>query len=139
MISKVLVPMDDSKMAEKALAFALVAHPTADICVLHVVGEPSPFLGEAASLALADDLEQSARELSASVFDRAREIAQEHGVNINTEFALGQPARAIVNRADDFDVVILGSHGRDVKSRILMGNIAEKVSRRSPVPVTIVR
>ena len=138
MISKVLVPMDDSDMAEKALEFALKAHPDADITVLHVVGEPSPFLAEAAGLALADDLEAVAKERASSVFERAQEIAKDHGVEIETQFALGQPAKAIVNWADDYDVVVIGSHGRDLRSRILMGNIAKRVSRRSPVPVTVV-
>lgn len=139
MISKVLVPMDDSEMAEKALEFALAAHPDADITVFHVVGEPSPFLGEAAGLSLADDLEEAAKERASDVFERAQEIAHEHGTEIETKFALGQPAKAIVDRADDYDVLVMGSHGRDLRSRILMGNIAEKVSRRSPVPVTVVR
>ena len=139
MISTVLVPMDDSEMAEKALKFALEAHPNADITVFHVVGEPSPFLAEAAGLALADDIEEAAKERASDVFERAREIAQAHDVEIKTQFSLGQPAKAIVRQAENYDVVVMGSHGRDLQSRILMGNIAEKVSRRCPVPVTVVR
>ena len=139
MISKVLVPMDDSDMAQKALEFALEAHPEADITVLHVVGEPSLFFGEAVGLALADQIEEVAKERASAVFDRAREIAGEHGAEIETQYAFGQPARAIVRRSENYDVVIMGSHGRDLRSRILMGNIARRVSRRSPVPVTIVR
>jgi len=46
--------MDESEMAERALRFALEAHPDAEIIVLHVVGQPSSMMG-AAGLALADD------------------------------------------------------------------------------------
>jgi nucleotide-binding universal stress UspA family protein len=43
MISRILVPMDDSEMAQRALEYALENHPDAEITVLHVVGEPSPW------------------------------------------------------------------------------------------------
>ena len=55
MVSRVLVPIDESEMAERALRFALDAHPDAEFVVLHVVGEPSSMMGSAAGLALADD------------------------------------------------------------------------------------
>jgi len=62
MISRVLVPVDDSEMAERAVRYALEAHPDAEITVLHVVGEPSPMMGKAMSLAVEDDIEQAAEE-----------------------------------------------------------------------------
>jgi len=37
--------MDESEMAERALRFALEAHPDAEIIVLHVVGQPSSMMG----------------------------------------------------------------------------------------------
>lgn len=139
MAFRVLVPMDDSEMAENALEFALQAHPDAEVTVLHVVGGASPFMGDAVSLALADDLEEAAEERAEPIFDRAHELATEHDREIETIIALGQPSRAIVERADEYDVVVMGSHGRNLKSRVLIGNVAERVSRRSPVPVTLVR
>lgn len=42
MLSRILVPMDDSEMAERALEYALENFSGAEIIVLHVVGEPSP-------------------------------------------------------------------------------------------------
>jgi nucleotide-binding universal stress UspA family protein len=35
--------------------------------------------------------------------------------------------------------VVMGSHGRDGVSRILLGSVAETVVRRAPCPVTVVR
>jgi nucleotide-binding universal stress UspA family protein len=140
MISRVLVPMDGSEMSEHALEYAIEAHPNAAITVLHVVGEPSPMWGRATSIALADDLEEAAEEHAGSVFDRAREIAADAGgAELDTEVALGHPVRAILNRADDYDTVVVGSHGGTVAERLFVGNVAEKVFRRSPVPVTVVR
>ena len=139
MITRVLVPMDDSVMAEHALEFALDSYPDAEVTVLHVVGGPSPFMGGATALALADDLDEAANELAEPIFERARELAARRDREIETAVALGQPSRAIIERAAEYDVVVIGSHGRDLKSRVLMGDVADRVSRRSPVPVTVVR
>ncbi|WP_136715830.1 universal stress protein [Halorientalis salina] len=139
MITRVLVPMDDSEMAEAALEYALDAHPDAEVTVLSVVGEPSPMWGRATSIAVEDDVEQAARDRAAPVFERAREIAADADREIDTEVQLGNPIRAIVNRAEDFETVVLGSHGGTLSDSLMVGNVAEKVFRRSPVPVTVVR
>lgn len=141
MISRILVPMDGSEMSERALEYALEAHPNTEITVLHVVGEPSPMWGKATGVALADNIEEAAEELAQSVFDRARELAAdaESDVELDTEVAVGHPVRAILSRADDYETVVIGSHGGTVAERLFVGNVAEKVFRRSPVPVTVVR
>lgn len=131
--------MDDSEMAQQALEFALENHPTAEITVLHVVGKPSPWGGSATSLALEKNLEEAAEERSKEVFDAARELAAEHAVEISTEIQLGHPARAILNRADDYDVIVIGSHGGSLVDRLVIGDVAQTVFRRSPVPVIVVR
>lgn len=131
--------MDDSAMARRALEYALENHPDAEITVLHVVGGPSPMGGAAAGLALEDDLEDAAEERASAVFDGARELAAEHDGGITTEVQLGHPIRAILNRADDFDAIVIGSHGGSLADRLFVGNVAETVVRQSPVPVIVVR
>lgn len=139
MIARVLVPMDDSEMAEHALKYALDAHPEAEITVMTVVGEPSPMWGKASAIAMADDIQEAAEEHAADVFERAREIAAEYDTEVDTEVQLGNPIRAIINRADDYETVVIGSHGGSLSDTLVIGNVAEKVFRRSPVPVTVVR
>lgn len=139
MIARVLVPMDDSEMSKRALRYALEVHPDSDVTVLHVVGEPSSMMGQATGIGLADDPDEAAREHSRELFERAREIADEYDVTIATETGLGHPVRTILNRADEFDTIVMGTHGGTLADRLLVGNVAEKVFRRSPVPVTVVR
>ncbi|MHC3437082.1 universal stress protein [Natrialbaceae archaeon A-gly3] len=141
MVSRVLVPVDGSEMSEHALEYALEAFPEAKITVLHVLGEPSPMWGAATGLSLADDLEEVAEEHARPIFDRAREIAAEadREDDLETTVALGHPLRAILDRADDYDTIVVGSHGGTLAERLYVGNVAEKVVRRSPVPVTVVR
>lgn len=131
--------MDDSEMAERALKYALEAHSDAEITVLHVVGEPSPMMGKAVSLALENDIEQAAEEHASGVLQRARDIAKEYDTEISTAVTWGHPAKAIIKRSEDFDTVVIGSHGGTLAERLFVGNVAERIFRRSPVPVTVVR
>jgi nucleotide-binding universal stress UspA family protein len=139
MVTRVLVAMDDSEMAANALRYALDVHPEADITVLTVVGGPSVMMGEATSIAMADDPRAEAERHAEPVLERAREIAAEAGVEIQTAVRVGAPSREIVNFAEDFDVVTLGSHGGSMADRLLVGNVAKRVFNHSPAPVTVVR
>lgn len=139
MVSQVLVPMDDSEVAANALQYALDVHPDAEITVLHVVGAPSSMMGRAAGLALAENIEEKATEYAEPVLDKAREIAAESDAEITTEVKVGHPARAILNSAESFDVIVMGPHGGKLVDRLVVGNVARTVFRRSPIPVTSVR
>jgi nucleotide-binding universal stress UspA family protein len=139
MVSRVLVAMDGSGVAEEALRYALEVHSDAAITVLTVVGEPSAMFGEATAIALADDPGQSVEERARPVLERAREIAAEYDAEVATEAAAGHPARVILNHVDAYETVVVGSHGGTLADRLLVGNVAETVFRRSPVPVTVVR
>ncbi|GAA0539322.1 universal stress protein [Halorubrum ejinorense] len=140
MIDRVLVAMDDSDLAERALRYALDAHgDDAALTVIHVVGGPSPMMGAAVGLALSDDSDEEMRKAAAPVFERAREIAAEHDVTVETVVEVGRPARGILDHAEEFDAVVLGTHSGSLADRLLVGNVAKTVFDRSPVPVTVVR
>lgn len=139
MVRHVLVGYDDSEMSDDALEYALSVFSDAEITVLHVLGGPSPMGGKATELALADDLGEASEKQAEGVFERAREIAAEHDREIETEIALGHPARAIINHASGYDTVVIGSHSSTVAERLLVGNVADRIFQRSPVPVVAVR
>ena len=139
MINRVLLPIDDSEQAEAALEYALSVHGDAEITVLYVAGEASPMMGEAMGIAIEDDTTEAASEQGKAVFERARAIAAEAGVKIETAVSVGTPGNAIVDHADEFDLVVIGTHSGGLKETLLSGNVTKKVVRGSPVPVTVVK
>ena len=58
-----------------------------------------------------------------------------------TDKAVGEPAAEIVAAAQDgkFDVIVVGTHGRTGLAHVLLGSVAERVVRRSTMPVITVR
>ena len=63
------------------------------------------------------------------------------GVDATGEDKGGNVVKSIVEAAEkgDFDVVVVGSRRRHMKWRILFGSTAEKIVRRAPIDVVVVR
>lgn len=139
MSRRVLVPVDGSELATRALEYALDVHGDDELTLLYVAGEASPMMGSATRLALEDDMDEALAEEAEAVFGPARELADEYGVDVAAEVGLGKPASVIVEHAKEHDVVVLGSHNSGLRDRLLVGNVATKVVRNAPVPVTVVR
>ncbi|ELY93998.1 UspA domain-containing protein [Natrialba hulunbeirensis JCM 10989] len=140
----VLVPVDDSDRSTDALEFACQEYPDATITALHVI-DPGDFYAatgiEGGAMANYEEIQKHHESRADELLESAREQADTHGVEIQTDRVVGGISRSIVNYAEENDVdhITLGSHGRTGASRILLGSVAENVARRSPVPVTIVR
>ncbi|ELZ00198.1 UspA domain-containing protein [Natrialba chahannaoensis JCM 10990] len=131
----VLVPLDATALLERVLSYAFDHHPNAQITVLHVATVPTdaPLEFSGGPSAWHDN--------SDAVFERANALAADYNRSIDTDVTFGQPARAILEYEQDeaVDAIVLGSHGRSRVEKLLLGSVANTVSRRASVPVTIVR
>ncbi len=63
------------------------------------------------------------------------------GPKVKSVFLWGDPAKDILSLAEtgDYDLIIMGTHGRNKLSRFLLGSVTEQVIRRAPCPVLIIR
>ncbi|MCA9521381.1 MAG: universal stress protein, partial [Myxococcales bacterium] len=61
-------------------------------------------------------------------------------VAVNRRLANGRPHKKIIEiiEGEAFDLVVMGTHGRTGLTHLILGSVAEKVIRRSPVPVLTV-
>lgn len=139
---RVLVPFEGSEPSKQALAHALEQFEEATVTALYVAYPAGDRTSDAD--AVFDVLEDWDEERAAhveSVLSTAETVADEHGRAVETENTDGTPAEAIVEFVEDGDVghVVIGSTGRDGVARLLLGSVAEKVIRRSPVTVTVVK
>lgn len=144
MSQHVLVPVDGSSESEQALAYVLDEMTGSKLTLIHVFnparsfgyGEDEYFDFEAYQ-AEVDRAHGRAEEL----LDEYRETASERGFEVETLLATGKPARQILDavESEGVDHVVMGSRGRSGLGRVLFGSVAEAVTRRAPVPVTIIR
>lgn len=140
----VLVPLDGSEPSWAALDHAAENYAGDRISVLHVV-DPDPGSYAGGGYYYDPKVLDRARERGEELCEDARERLREAGVlesiAFETAVEVGGVSRTILEYAEteDVDHVVVGSHGREGVSRILLGSVAETVARRAPVPVTIVR
>lgn len=140
----VLVALDDSEPGWDALDHALSTFEDADLTIVHVVDPVNSVYGDMEGGYFDEGMLENAMEAGEELLERATERAEEAGFHpdaVETVLESGRPAREIVDYTADHEVdhVVIGSHGRRGVSRVLLGSVAESVTRRSDVPVTIVR
>ncbi|WP_411714888.1 universal stress protein [Natronomonas sp.] len=135
----VLVPIDGSAPANVALDHAFEQFGDDALTALYVM---DPVDGATTwGPGSAENWLSAAEDRAESVLEAADDRAATTGHSLDTDSVVGRPARAIVEYAEEheFDHIVIGSHGRDGITRVLLGSVAETVIRRSPVPVTVVR
>ncbi len=138
---RILVPVDAAPQSENALEHAIDVYPEATIVLLHVL-DPRSWISsdEFGDMFYADDVEKAEKEATDELLSKMSEMAGGLGASTETVRLMGRPAHTIVDYAGDNDIdgIVMGSHGRTGLDRIFLGSVAEAVTRRSPVPVTIV-
>ncbi|WP_226007069.1 universal stress protein [Natrinema salinisoli] len=141
MARHIIVPVDNSDESTKALEYAVKEYPDERITVLHVVQFDRTSLYGDEGFLYSDEYREQIRKRGTDILERASETAADRGVEVDTALEMGNPARTITAYIAEHDVdhVVLGSHGRTGPARVLLGSVAETVTRRSPVPVTVVR
>lgn len=139
MDKRVLVPYDRSEQAQYALKYAVESFTDAEIVLLHVV---EPFADHTGAGGYTASRYRDQLETAETMLEGVRDwYDAEQKERISTVVRYGRPVHEIIRIMDDepIDHVVIGSHGRDGAARLLLGSVAETVSRRSPVPVTVVR
>jgi nucleotide-binding universal stress UspA family protein len=141
-LKKILVPTDFSVGSEVALRYAreLATAFQAQLHILHVLEDPIPYTSVeafAVPVQFYQDLEKSVRQRMEQVLDA--EDRQKFDAQLTTE--QGSPFVQIIKyaKANEMDLIVMGTHGRGPIAHMLLGSVAEKVVRKAPCPVLTVR
>lgn len=135
---KILVPIDLSKRAELAVSYAgmLAEGLGAELVLTINVNLPEREILEELADGEQIDVKQAAE---VSLRALAQSLAPQVGSSADVHFR-NDPAHGILDAAyaPGVDMIVLASHGRTGMTRWLLGSVAEKIARRSPIPVVIV-
>ena len=145
-IKRILVPIDYSPCSRVALRLAaeLGQRFGAALDVVHVWDRPS-YVSDVvltrtdaiSPKSLIVLIEENARRDLAEFLTSAEVPA---GTALSSRLVAGDPASALLHevKLGNHDLVVIGTHGRTGLSHILLGSVAEKLVRLSPVPVLTV-
>lgn len=134
----VLVGTDFQECTEAAVAYAveIASHYGASLTVVHAFELPYSY--EVLDI---DELLEASEQAAATKLDEVLEKVRTRVPAATGIVRSGVPWEEIlaVARQQAADLIVMGTHGRKGLPHALLGSVAEKVVRLSPVPVLTVR
>lgn len=132
-----LVPTDFGECAAHALdvALDLAAKLGAKVTLVHAMAIPT-----AMALVYAEGLSWPIEELDSAArreLQALTESVRKRYPEVEGRVISGEPREAILALAKEVgaDVIVMGTHGRRGLPRAILGSVAERVVRTSPIPV----
>lgn len=144
-LDTVVVPLDGSELAERALPHA---HLLADalelrVMLVHVVGNLADYYGPMETVPEADgDGQEGEHQEGAAYLSQVREREQHTRIASAEEVVLsGHPTETVIELVRELPgaMVVMTTHGRSGPGRWLLGSVADQVVRHAERPVLLVR
>ena len=148
MISKILVPSDGSKTAQKTADYAvdLAKKLKASIIALSVIDKRS-FTAQTVPASetarhTIEPIEDYLREAAEGYAREIKKLCDNSGVASKVSIRMGHPVEEILKEAkrSKADLIVMGSHGRSALAATVLGSVAYGVIHKdTSIPILIVR
>lgn len=140
MLKKLLIPLDGSLIAERALKTAVaLAAGVADheLILLRVIEAPISLLSKTVS----KKVRQQQCDRGQNYLRAIRQSYMKFDVKIQPLVIEGDPASVIIDTAvaENVDLIVMSTHGRSGIARWMFGSVAEKVLQSVPCPIMTIR
>ena len=138
MIKNILVPVDGSEGADRAIEKAVML---AQICAAKLNFLYVANINQLAiNAVLSDAILDSVTKAGNVILDRALEMVPEGGAKESFSDT-GSPAVVILDFAEtnDIDLIVMGSRGLGVVKGVLLGSVSQYVVEQSKCPVLVVK
>jgi len=148
MISKILVPTDGSKTAQKAARYGvdLAKQLNSSVIILSVIDQRS-YIGQTVPAAqtamhVIEPIEDYLQEAAEGYAGEIKKLCDKNGVQSKTVITKGHPVEGIVKEAkkSKADLIVMGSHGRSALAAAVLGSVAYGVIHKdTKIPVLLVK
>ena len=141
LFERILVPVDGSRPSEVGAALALQSAKEFGGKLTFVNIVDVKLLSATTDYAAIDapDIFEEAHAAGTRLANQAAEDARAKGLTADAMVLEGPVLEKLLEAIDESKatIVIMGSHGRGVLARALMGSTTDGLLRRSPVPVVV--
>jgi nucleotide-binding universal stress UspA family protein len=143
MYQRILVPLDESKSAERVIPYARLLHRSfgAPIELLRVIEAPSVVTGDPAYNAYLDRVTEALEHESKRYLEEMAEGLRASGTPVTWSVLRGDPPTTIKSEAErrPNTLVAMCTHGRSGHSRWWLGSTADKVCHATANPLLLLR
>lgn len=143
-MKKIVVPCDFSEQAINALRFAIdiARQSNGEVHLVHVI--ELPILHDTVLmpvLSFEEALFEELREKAEKQFKKVETKYNDDSIKIKSKVVFGATSRMVLDYIGEnkIDLVVMGTHGASGVREFVIGSNAEKIVRRSPVPVLAVK
>ena len=150
MLHNLLIPLDESDLAELAVPYAkeiVSTHGTLTLlAVVDVPAYPYMLAPSAYPMTVESDraeYDHMVENMTSRARDYLRNVADRlsgEGYHVNIRVNSGDPANSIIETAKELnsDAIVMSTHGRSGLSRWVFGSVTQKVLAATPCPVLVV-
>ena len=139
-MKRILVAVDGSEPALHAIRFAagLALQVGGALTLVHVI-EPYPLLPAELPIPYQELHAAQAKQGESLLAEARQKVAK--GLPVETQLLNGGVADAVAELAETggFELVAVGSRGRNAITRVLLGSVADRLVHVCKVPVVVVR
>ena len=148
MISKILVPTDGSKAAQKATRYAvdLAKQLKAQIFALSVIDKRSSIAQTIPASDTArhvlEPIEDYLHEAAESYAEEIKKLCAKNDIRSEIVITTGHPVEEIMKEAEKLKVslIVMGSHGRSALAATVLGSVTYGVIHKdTKIPVMVVK
>ncbi len=143
MISKILIPTDFSATSRHAFTYAVDLNRLfrARLYLIHVLQDFTEFSEYTLSPTILPQLYLEFEQNATNKLEEMVNLNVPEDMHCDTYLLHGIPFYEIIQfaRAEQIDLIVVGSHGRTGLKHVLFGHTAEKVVKKSPCPVLSIR
>jgi nucleotide-binding universal stress UspA family protein len=138
---QILIPVDFEKPSQEALEVAIDFTLAFDAKLTLIHAWEVPSAAYAAMTVVPADLWTAIEQAATEQLKSTLEYVRKRLPRAEAILAKGPPAHEILAATDrtKADLIVMGTHGRRGLSHVLLGSVAEKIVRLSPVPVLTIR
>ena len=143
MFKTILFATDFSESSDHAFQYALSLARKFEsrLGIIHVISEPVDLRGFYVPHISFDKLEEEIEQGALKMMEKFCRTHVQDYANVESFVVPGIPYDEIIKKAVEInaDLIVVGTHGRTGLDHVLFGSTAEKVVRKSTIPVMTIR
>lgn len=147
---KIMACVDFSEISHRVVkvAMELASLAKAQVLIVHVVEKEVPLLVSEGIVIPKVEIEKfneiyriMEEKAKEKLKEMTKEIQGEWKVEVTPFVLVGEPFDLLLDKAEEekVNLIVVGSHGKKGVERLLLGSVSEKVARKAPCSVLVVR